>query len=275
MTTCPDYEHVKDLPIRQLTSFLRSHDDELEWYIQSMRSDSRQKIKKLTATSNNSSKKQVKSLNLESQLTSNVLHDIKNPLSVIGTASKILRLKNKSNDLSIIKNLDAIDRSTGRILDQIQSTLRHPKNNVQLETCSLENIVNTSMQSLVIPPGVTIHIPKSTTSIISDTSFLQSIFSNIILNAIQAMNGKGQIKIAINDNKNHVSIIFEDSGPGIPPSYMAQIFKPYFTTKEHGTGWGLSNVKSIVEQLGGQISAKNNPTRFSIQLPKDRFQKFP
>lgn len=63
-------------------------------------------------------------------------------------------------------------------------------------------------------------------------------------------------------------IEFENSGPDIPPDIFPKIFEPLFTTKHGGTGLGLPTCKSVIEQHGGTITAKNNPTTFTIQLPK-------
>ena len=66
-----------------------------------------------------------------------------------------------------------------------------------------------------------------------------------------------------------VLIAFEDSGSGIKPENIGKIFEPLFTTKQLGTGLGLSICKSIIEQHGGSITLKNNPTTFLVRLPKN------
>ena len=64
-------------------------------------------------------------------------------------------------------------------------------------------------------------------------------------------------------------IAFVDSGPGISPENIEKIFEPLFTTKQLGTGLGLSICKNIIEQHGGSITVKNNPTIFLVKLPKN------
>jgi signal transduction histidine kinase len=97
---------------------------------------------------------------------------------------------------------------------------------------------------------------------------------NIILNAAQAMAGKGKliVKSYLRPDKDWVCIEISDTGPGIPDHILPHIFDPFFTTKEEGegTGLGLSLAYSIVEKHGGYINAKNNPgqgAKFSIELP--------
>ena len=94
------------------------------------------------------------------------------------------------------------------------------------------------------------------------------VFDNLITNALQSINDNGCITIRIIDLENDVIIDVEDSGPGVPDDIISKIFEPLFTTKKKGTGLGLASCKSIVEQHGGTISVKNDPSTFSIKLPK-------
>jgi signal transduction histidine kinase len=68
---------------------------------------------------------------------------------------------------------------------------------------------------------------------------------------------------------NKIITEIEDNGSGIPDDVISKIFEPLFTTKQEGTGLGLSSCKSIIEQHNGTITVKNNPTVFTIELPKD------
>lgn len=100
---------------------------------------------------------------------------------------------------------------------------------------------------------------------------LNQVWTNIIQNAIQAMKGKGTLKISSYLEKPYVCIEFQDSGPGIKPEILDRIWDPFFTTKDQGegSGLGLGIVKGIVEKHKGKISATSKPgeTRFKIQLP--------
>jgi len=90
-----------------------------------------------------------------------------------------------------------------------------------------------------------------------------------MLNAVQAIGNKGEVNVRIMENSADIVVIVEDTGPGVPKELMNQIFDPLFTTKQLGTGLGLSICKNIVEQHGGNISLKNDPTTFMIRLPKN------
>jgi signal transduction histidine kinase len=120
----------------------------------------------------------------------------------------------------------------------------------------------------MIPTNVTINFPKDDIIVICDSQKMQIVFSNIILNAIQAIGeNKGTINIRAKKKQNAVEIKIEDSGPGIASNVYDKIFDPLVTTKQEGTGLGLASCKSIIEQHKGTISATNKPTTIIITLP--------
>jgi len=110
--------------------------------------------------------------------------------------------------------------------------------------------------------------PENDLSISCDSKQLEIVFSNILINAVEAMENSGEIKVRIKEKENEVKIQIEDSGPGIPEDKIEQMFDPLFTTKSTGTGLGLVSCKNIIERHKGSISVKNNPTIFEIILPK-------
>jgi two-component system NtrC family sensor kinase len=112
-------------------------------------------------------------------------------------------------------------------------------------------------------------------SIEGDQSQLQQVFMNVILNAADAMNGKGRLVLATrsNDRDGCIEISISDTGCGIPPENIERIFDPFFTTKGvgHGTGLGLSVSYGIIQSHNGDISVSSDPgtgTTFTISLPK-------
>jgi signal transduction histidine kinase len=97
---------------------------------------------------------------------------------------------------------------------------------------------------------------------------MEIVFGNILLNSIQAIgDNAGQIYIRYAKKADSAIIEIVDSGAGIPQEHISKIFDPLFTTKQKGTGLGLTSCKNIIEQHGGTISAKNAPTTFTIVLP--------
>jgi len=124
-----------------------------------------------------------------------------------------------------------------------------------------------------IPPNIKINLPKNNITLRCDPKKLEAVFTNLILNAIDAVGDSGVIDIKATENENDVQIEFQNSGPEIPKDDIPKIFDPLFTTKQVGTGLGLSSAKLIVEQHGGKINVRNNPTTFVITMPKEVNQK--
>lgn len=104
-------------------------------------------------------------------------------------------------------------------------------------------------------------------------SELNQVWTNIIDNAIDAMNGKGEIKITTRQNGDWVIVDLEDNGPGIPDDIQEEIFSPFFTTKAvgKGTGLGLNISYKIIEKHSGEVKVFSKPgkTRFQVSLPID------
>ena len=102
---------------------------------------------------------------------------------------------------------------------------------------------------------------------------MKVVFSNIISNAIQAIGERdGNIIIRTSEAKHNIVLEFEDSGLGILPKDLPRIFDPLFTTKQTGTGLGLVSCKTVIEQHGGKIeakNAKNGGAIFIVTLPKN------
>jgi signal transduction histidine kinase len=107
-----------------------------------------------------------------------------------------------------------------------------------------------------------------------DPEKLKQLFLNLAINALEATEPGGEIRICCDQVRLKgtawVRVMVEDTGPGMDPEVLAQVFNPFFTTKSEGTGLGLAIAHSIVEQHGGRIDARSEPgagTRFIVDLP--------
>ena len=134
---------------------------------------------------------------------------------------------------------------------------------------SIERIVNDAVKSMEhIAGDVDIQIinncPPHLPHLRSNNLF--QVFCNLVKNAVDAMQGTGQLKISTNLIDDKVVVEFRDSGPGFPPENAQAIFEPFFTTKTHGsgTGLGLAICKDIIEKYNGKITAENDPEQGSI-----------
>ena len=100
---------------------------------------------------------------------------------------------------------------------------------------------------------------------------LNQVWTNLIHNAVQAMNGEGQLEIAVFQQEARIVVQITDSGCGVPEEIRERIFEPFFTTKTagEGSGLGLDIVKKIIEKHDGSIALESRPgrTTFSIFLP--------
>jgi two-component system, NtrC family, sensor kinase len=114
--------------------------------------------------------------------------------------------------------------------------------------------------------------PEDKVMVLGSASALSQVWSNLIRNALDAMAYHGQIQIQILSELERVGVAITDSGKGMPPEVLANIYEPFFTTKRHGegTGLGLSIVKQIIEQHHGTIDCHSQPgeTRFIVWLPR-------
>ena len=117
--------------------------------------------------------------------------------------------------------------------------------------------------------SVQINLPKNELQMYGNFYKLVVVLSNLVENSIEAMKNNGVINIFARDGSDHIMIDIKDSGPGIPSEYMNKAFSSLFTSKSNGNGLGLKVVKTIIEMHGGTISVRNNPTTFSIKLPKN------
>jgi signal transduction histidine kinase len=107
-------------------------------------------------------------------------------------------------------------------------------------------------------------------TIIADATQLKQVFLNIILNAAQAMEGRGNLTVTTVQEKKQIKVKIQDTGPGIPPEIMDKLFSPFFTTKEKGTGLGLAISYGIIERHAGKIDIETKlgkGSTFIISLP--------
>ena len=114
-----------------------------------------------------------------------------------------------------------------------------------------------------------IEVPK----VWGDPNKIEQVFTNIIQNALQAMQKNGRLDIEVIKIDKIIRVIISDSGPGIPKNTITEIFEAFYTTKEEGTGLGLNICKRIIEEHGGEINVESilgKGTQFTIDLPLDR-----
>lgn len=204
------------------------------------------------------------------ELSARLAHDIKNPLTTIKSTVKLLKtFQGKPIDEYVMKRFEMMDDSIFRISHQVDGVLDYIKKTpLKLEPASLIGIIKASILPLTIPKNIQINLPNTDINLKCDAIKMEVVFGNIILNSIQAIDeSPGKIYVRYVETSDYVIIEVADSGPGIPDDSLDKIFDPLFTTKQRGTGLGLSSCKNIIDQHGGVITVKNTPTTFTIRVP--------
>jgi len=209
-------------------------------------------------------------LSVIGQLSSNIAHDIRNPLGTIKNAGVIIDKENKNSNEIISRELKRINISVRRISHQVEEVLNYVRTTPMiLKSYSINQTLQEAIDTLDIPQNISINIPKNDITIKFDHEKILIVFINIILNALQSIGDKnGIITITTSETSSDVTLEFENSGPNISSNDLKHIFDTLFTTKLEGTGLGLSSCKNIVEQHNGEIYATSDPVKFSIKLPR-------
>lgn len=203
------------------------------------------------------------------QTASRLGHDLRNPLSLINMSVGMLKAKNSKQELQKYqKHYDSIETSIHRMIYQIENVLDFVREKpLNKKLCSLQEIIGNAVQICNVPEGIKIKLPEKDYKVLVDQIQIETVMINLVTNSIQSLANQGTITIDINKIKNIIRITVVDSGSGIAKENMDKIFEPLFTTKQTGTGLGLSGCKNIIERHGGTISVFNNPTTFAITLP--------
>jgi len=182
-------------------------------------------------------------------------------------------MKIKKNDSESIERSTSLAlRAIDRIDHQINDVMGFLKDSpLDLKKISIKNLIDSIVSESVLDKSVNIILPKNDVTISGDDVKLNSLFSNLLTNAIQAVDTNGNIEIKISSGQNeYAKIEIINDGPMISEEHLDKLFDPLFTTKQTGTGLGLASCKKIVEQHAGRITVKNNPTTFTVLLPKNR-----
>jgi len=214
-------------------------------------------------------------------LASGVAHEINNPLSgIIGMTEIAMEEENLSEIKSYLKDIFNCAERISEIVKGLRSYSRIAKSGEQ-GLVDINEVLEESLKMVRLATKTnSIEVIKkfqSVEKIEANAGEVQQVFTNLITNAFQAMNGKGGIlTLSTRSLKDSVEIKVSDNGMGIPQKYLNKIFDPFFTTKKigEGTGLGLNIVYRIVTKYEGTIDVESKEgigTTFTIKFPKRDF----
>src|SRR5574338_1669413 len=173
------------------------------------------------------------------EMSSKLAHDLQNPLTIIKNTLEILKIKHPDMDQKTRENYDRIERAATKMSQQIRDVLDYVRtSDLMLQKTSLQKLLKIVIDGLQIPSTVKIILPTEDVQIYCDTKQMETVFVNLITNAIQATNGKGRIMIQASEFDNSTIIDVVDNGKGIEAANLERIFEPLFTTRQDGTGLG-------------------------------------
>jgi signal transduction histidine kinase len=221
---------------------------------------------------------QAESLAVIGRFAQSIVHDLKNPLSIIGLSAEMFDMPN-INAATRAKTQSRIRKQIVRINDMVSDILvftEHKRTNAELKPADygafiLELIGDLRAEAELkaaqiemesVPPAILVRF---------DARRLIRVFYNLVNNATDVMLNGGKISLRFRADENEIVTEIEDTGPGIAPEITDKLFQTFVTFgKTHGTGLGLSICKKIIEDHGGKISAHNEPGHgaiFSFTLP--------
>jgi len=213
------------------------------------------------------------------RMAASVAHEINNPLGGVIVYSHLL-LENIQEDFPGRANLQKIVREATRCQEIVRGLLSFARLVPGVrQSADLNAVVQSSYDTLKGQPRfadieVVLDLSSEPLETTCDAAQLQQAFTNILVNAAEAISGAGSITVRSWHDSAHgmAAVSFKDTGCGIAPENLERLFEPFFTTKKegHGTGLGLAIVYGIIERHGGAVEVESRPgagTTFTVRLP--------
>jgi two-component system sensor kinase FixL len=200
-------------------------------------------------------------------------HEVKNPLAGIRGAIQVIgsRLPAESRDALITQEIVARIDGLNELMKDLLLFARPPQ--PRPAPLDVAAVISSTVTLLAADPAlnsVRVEIAGSAPPVRADAELLKIAFVNVLVNGAHAMHGQGVIRVSVRSVDSRCEIVFQDSGPGIPPDIRERIFTPFFTTKSRGTGLGLPTAKRLIEAHAGTIDIQCPPgggTIVTVQLP--------
>jgi signal transduction histidine kinase len=233
------------------------------------------------------------------RLTAGIAHEVKNPLNAMMIHLELLRTKIRRSALApaavgaggpgshrgdspsesaVLEHVQIIESEIRRLDEVVQGFLKFTRpEDLRLQPVRVSMLFE-EILPIVEPEAkknnvrVVVECPDGLPPVNGDSTMLRQAFLNLAINACQAMPNGGTLRLTAAPASGHrVEVQIEDTGVGIPPAHLGRIFDLYFTTKDHGTGIGLSMVYRIIQMHDGEIEVQSTPgrgTTFTLLLPR-------
>ncbi len=209
------------------------------------------------------------------ELAAVLAHEIKNPLAAVSGALQMLgEHLTGEEDREIVQEILRRLEGLGSLMTDLLIYARPPR--PRTSEVDVTGLMKALVAFFAADPAwrdlrVTVH--GALDGLRADPELLKVAFQNLLLNAAQAMQGRGDITVRLEHAHDLAHLDVSDSGPGIPPDVREKLFTPFFTTKAKGTGLGLATVRRIVEAHGGQVivvQSGREGTTVRVSLPMGR-----
>ncbi len=209
------------------------------------------------------------------ELATGLAHEIRNPLAGIAGVIEIIGrdLPPSSPAREMVKDVRIEINQINRILTDLLETARpHPPHMMcsNLNTTVEHAVMLARQQVLSQPIKVELEQAPDLDEVEHDSDQIHQVILNLLLNAVQAIEGPGTVRVVIGSEDDCARVRVTDTGRGIPEQQLSQIFRPFYTTRGNGTGLGLSLVRRIVEEHHGRINVTSQVGKgstFEVLIP--------
>jgi PAS domain S-box-containing protein len=210
------------------------------------------------------------------RLMRTLAHEIRNPLNNLSLAIEQISLGEDRSEDVLLSIMQRNCKRINQIITELLDSTKLPELSFASE--NLQDLLDDSIRDIedrIKLQQVTLvkDYPSNNVKIAAHKSKLTIAFTNILINAIEAMQtGTGQLNVNVNETDDHAVVRISDNGCGIPEEYVSNLFEPYFSLKKNGVGLGLAASHSILQSHGARIeieSKQNVGTVFNIMFNKE------